>query len=130
MAEWLVIRCKQGENEGVDSLSLWVHEARMSHDLSRDQVLARLRSSREELTRAGVVRLAVFGSVARGEITAQSDVDLMGDFDPSKRLNLFDMVGLELRLAEIVGARVELFDRKMLKLPIQLRAEREAVLAF
>lgn len=76
------------------------------------------------------MRLAIFGSVARGENTAQSDIDLMGDFDPTKRLNLFDMVGLELRLTEIVGSRVELFDRKMLKLPVKLRAEREAVLAF
>jgi hypothetical protein len=99
-------------------------------NLNKDQVLTRLRSRREELTRAGIVRLAIFGSVARGENTAQSDIDLMGDFDPSKRLNLFDMVGLESRLTEIVGGRVELFDRKALKLPVKLRAEREAVRAF
>jgi predicted nucleotidyltransferase len=27
------------------------------------------------------MRLSLFGSVARGEATAQSDIDLMGDFD-------------------------------------------------
>jgi predicted nucleotidyltransferase len=98
--------------------------------MTLEQVVARLREHRQELERAGIVRLAIFGSVARGEYTPQSDVDLMGDFDHAKRLNLFDMVGLELRLTEIVGTRVELSDRKMLKPPVKLVAEREAVLAF
>jgi uncharacterized protein len=98
--------------------------------MNRDHVLAQLRQHRQELERAGVVRLAVFGSVARGDNTAESDVDLMGDFDRTKGLNLFDMVGLESLLTEIVGSRVELFDRKMLKQPVKLRAEREAVVAF
>jgi predicted nucleotidyltransferase len=98
--------------------------------MNREQVLARLRAHQQELERAGILRLAVFGSVARDENTAHSDVDLMGDFDSVKRLNLFDMVGLELRLSEILGTRVELTDRHMLKQPVKLRAEREAVLAF
>ena len=82
------------------------------------------------MERAGIVRLAIFDSVARGENSPKSDVDLMGDFDHAKRLNLFDMVGLGLRLTEIVGIRVELSDRKMLKPPVKLVAEREVVLAF
>jgi hypothetical protein len=40
------------------------------------------------------------------------------------------MAGLKLRLREIVGTRVELSDRKMLKPPVKLVAEREADLAF
>jgi predicted nucleotidyltransferase len=98
--------------------------------MNREQVLACLRAHQQELEDAGIVRLAIFGSVGRGESTAQSDVDLMGDFDHAKRLNLFDVVGLESRLTEILGTRVDLSDRKMLKPPVKLRAEREAVLAF
>jgi predicted nucleotidyltransferase len=98
--------------------------------MSREQLLAPLREHRQELERAGIVRLVIFGSVARGENMPQSEVDLMGDFDYAKRLNLFDMVGLELRLTEIAGSRVELSDRKMLKPPVKLVAERESVLAF
>jgi len=99
-------------------------------EMNTEQVLNRLREHQQELRQAGIVRLAVFGSVARGENNPQSDVDLMGDFDRNKRLSLIDMAGLELRLTEIVGMRVELADRKMLKEPVKLRAEREAVLAF
>lgn len=98
--------------------------------MDREEVLTRLRAHQQELEQAGIVHLAIFGSVARDESTADSDVDLMGDFDRAKRLNIFDMVGLESRLSEIVGTRVELSDRKMLKQPVKLRAEREAVLAF
>ena len=94
------------------------------------QVLAKLREHEPELKSAGIVRLAVFGSVARREASAHSDVDLLGDFDRAKGLTLFDMAGLEVLLGDILGTRVELADRQMLKEPVRLRAESEAVLAF
>jgi predicted nucleotidyltransferase len=93
-------------------------------------VIAKLREHEAELRAAGIVRLSLFGSVARGEATVQSDVDLMGDFDRSRGLTLFHMAGLEVRLGEILDARVDLSDRRMLKEPVRLRAEREAALAF
>jgi predicted nucleotidyltransferase len=86
-----------------------------SREQVRERVVDRLRAHQQELNQAGIVRLAIFGSVARGENNPQSDVDLMGDFDRNKRLSLIDMAGLESRLTEIVGIRVDLADRKMLK---------------
>lgn len=51
----------------------------------RDQVLALLRANRSRLAdRYGVRELAVFGSVARGEATETSDVDLIVEFDPDR----------------------------------------------
>jgi predicted nucleotidyltransferase len=40
---------------------------------------------RARLRTAGVRRLGVFGSVARGEATAMSDVDVLVGFDPHAR---------------------------------------------
>ncbi len=97
---------------------------------TKEQVIQQLRAHEPELKRAGILRLALFGSVARGDSNPKSDVDLMGDFDRAKRLSLFDLAGLEIRLAEIVGVPVDLADRKMLKEPVRVQAEREAVLAF
>jgi predicted nucleotidyltransferase len=102
----------------------------LNTEARKQQILDRLRAHQQELNRAGIVRLAVFGSVARGESSPESDVDLMGDFDRAKRLTLLDMAGLESRLTEIVGIRVDLADRKMLKDQVKLQAEREALLAF
>jgi predicted nucleotidyltransferase len=98
--------------------------------IDKSTVVAKLREHEPELKAAGIVRLSLFGSVARGEATALSDVDLMGDFDRARGLTLFDMAGLEVRLGEILEARVDLSDRRMLKEPVRLRAEREAVVAF
>ena len=98
--------------------------------MQREQVIARLKPYQPELNRAGVVSLAVFGSVARGDAGPSSDVDLMAEFDEARRLSLFELVGLENRLTEIVGARVDLADRRNLKELVKANAEREAVLVF
>jgi predicted nucleotidyltransferase len=93
-------------------------------------VLAKLREHEPELKAAGIVSLSLFGSVARGDESPQSDVDLMAEFDGGKRLSIVDMVGLENRLADILGVSVDLAPTKALKGRIRDRAAREAVLAF
>jgi len=98
--------------------------------MNRAEIIAKLRKHEPELRASGILRLSMFGSVARDEASQQSDIDLMGDFDRTKRLTLFDMAGLEVRLADILGTSVDLCDRRMLKEPVRIRAEREAVLAF
>ena len=44
--------------------------------MDRDQILARLRDHAPDLRRHGVVRAALFGSVARGEARPDSDIDI------------------------------------------------------
>ena len=56
--------------------------------------------------RSAILHLRLFGSVARGDSSAQSDVDIMADFDRSKRLTLFDMARLEDRLSDLLGEKV------------------------
>lgn len=53
-----------------------------------------------------VEMLGVFGSVARGEATEQSDVDLLVKF--SKRKGLLAVVRLERILSETLGKKVDL----------------------
>jgi predicted nucleotidyltransferase len=61
--------------------------------MRRDEVLTVLRKHREGLRADhGIVSLALFGSVARDEANANSDVDLLVEFDNSRRISLFDIV--------------------------------------
>jgi uncharacterized protein len=57
-----------------------------------------------------VKTLRVFGSVARGEINPESDVDLLVTF--SKPTSLLKMVGLERELSATIGRKVDLLTTK------------------
>jgi uncharacterized protein len=89
-----------------------------------------VRAFEPELKTAGITRLSLFGSVARGDASPESDVDLMAEFDPDRQFSLLDMVRLENRLADILGARVDLTPTRAMRDRIRERATREAVLAF
>lgn len=60
---------------------------------------------REVLARHDVRRTSVFGSVARGEATAESDLDLLVEFPEGK--SLFDLVRLERELEQTLGIDVD-----------------------
>jgi len=98
--------------------------------MDKSTVIAKLREHEPELKAAGIMRLSLFGSVARGDGSAESDVDLMAEFDPARELSLLDLVGLENRIADILGVRVDLTSAKALKERVRERVAREAVLAF
>lgn len=83
------------------------------HTLNAEEVIAILRSHERELRASGIARLSLFGSVARGE--RGNGVDLMAEFDATRQLSLFDMAGLENRLADILGVRVDLAPARALK---------------
>jgi len=98
--------------------------------MDRERILATLRKHAPELRSAGLVHLRLFGSVARGEATAHSDVDLLADFDRSRRITLVTVGGLESRLADLLGTKVDLSSPDWMREPVRNRALSEAVLAF
>ena len=57
------------------------------------------------MRRRGVVRAGVFGSVARGEASAVSDVDFLVELERGR--TLLDLAGLRLDLEEVLGCDVD-----------------------
>jgi predicted nucleotidyltransferase len=55
--------------------------------------------------------LAVFGSALRDDFRADSDVDFLASFADDARWSLWDVIGAEQELAEIVGRPVDLVER-------------------
>jgi predicted nucleotidyltransferase len=50
--------------------------------LTKDYILKKLGDHKLELSRFGVSKLGLFGSYIRNEETADSDIDLLIDFEP------------------------------------------------
>jgi Predicted nucleotidyltransferases len=58
--------------------------------LDLQYVLETLRSHESDLRRLGVSHAAVFGSVARGEAGAESDIDVLVDLDENRPMGIFE----------------------------------------
>jgi predicted nucleotidyltransferase len=94
--------------------------------MSRQEVLATLKAQQAALhQRFGVVQLTLFGSVARDEATAGSDVDLLVEFD--KPVGLFSFLELQEHLEALLGCTVDLGTRRSLKPGLRARVMAEAV---
>jgi predicted nucleotidyltransferase len=97
---------------------------------SADDVLATLRACEADLRAAGVTRLSLFGSVARGDAEPGSDVDLAVEFDPAARVSLLGLVGLRQRIEDILGYKVDLVAEPVDSARLRANIERDRKLAF
>jgi predicted nucleotidyltransferase len=94
--------------------------------MNRDAILRTLSAHREDLVRRfGVRSLAVFGSVARGEARADSDVDVLVAFAASPGFDGY--MALKWHLEELLGHRVDLVMEGALRPEARPIVEAEAV---
>lgn len=87
-----------------------------------------LQEKRQDILRIaaqhGAYNVRVFGSVARGEASPDSDVDLLVDMEPDK--SLFDVGGLLMDLQALLGREVDVVTEKGLHWYIRDRVIQEA----
>ena len=102
--------------------------------MDKDMVIAKLREYRDELVADGILSLSLFGSVARGEATEQSDVDVVVRLDHSKVGKGFsffsDLDLLRQKLEAITGRPVDIVCEPVEKERLARRIERDRQLAF
>ncbi len=55
-----------------------------------------------------IARLSLFGSVLRDDFSDRSDVDMLGDLDPAAHVGLFEFIGMQLELQDMIGRPVDL----------------------
>ncbi len=92
---------------------------------TREDVLARLEQAAPELRAQGVKDLWLFGSAARAELKAGSDIDILVDF--AVPVTLFEFARLRRRLEDLLGRPVDLVTRDALKPQLREQILREAV---
>ena len=98
--------------------------------MTRDDILARLQAYEPELRRLGVRSLALFGSVARGDDTPESDVDILVSIEPEAELSLLGIARIHRRLGELLGREVDLVEREALRPPFAEEVARDEMHAF
>ena len=97
---------------------------------SLESVIGTLRAQEPALRAMGVSLAAVFGSMARGEATGQSDIDVLVELDPARRLSLFDFIGIKHYLDDAIGSPVDLVSRSGVSPSILPAIERDMVRVF
>ena len=95
---------------------------------SRQIVIQTLVNHQEQLKRFAVSTLLLFGSVARDEAHAESDVDLLVEFE--KPVGLFTFIELKEYLEEILNCSVDLGTPQSLRPHLREVVLKEAVRAF
>ena len=88
-----------------------------------------LRQHADEILRLaakhGVQNVRVFGSLARGEARADSDVDLLVDLEAGR--SLLDLGGLQMDLQALLQCPVDVVTERGLRERLRARVLREAV---
>jgi predicted nucleotidyltransferase len=74
--------------------------------MRRADALEIIEAHQDELRVLGVRSLSIFGSVARDEARADSDIDLLAEF--TQPIGYFHLFRVQRRLEEILGVRVDL----------------------
>ena len=92
-----------------------------------DQALQAIRRRRDLARSLGFDLVGVVGSVARGEASASSDIDVA--YTVIGRASLLDLAGLHLELGDELGRKVDLVDISRVRPRMARELERDLVRA-
>lgn len=102
--------------------------------MKQDEIIAKLRAHELELRAAGVARLALFGSAARGEERTDSDIDVVIRLTEEAGHGGFAYFGrvdaLSRQLQAILGRPVDVIAEPVRKEGLRRRIEEDQIVAF
>ena len=93
----------------------------------KEDVLKIIKDMKGDLKRFQVLSLSLFGSVARGEESASSDIDILVEF--SEPVGIFTFIRLNNFLEEILSCKVDLVTHDALKDRFREKILKEAIRA-
>ena len=98
--------------------------------LDLQHVLETLRTHESDLRRLGVAHAAVFGSVARGEAGADSDIDVLVELDETRPMGIFEYARMKLYVNELLEGPSDVVNRRTIKPLLRANILRDTVHAF
>ncbi len=93
--------------------------------MRRDDALGILRAHQTDFKHFEIKSLSLFGSVARDQAGADSDLDVLVEFEGRATFDRY--MGLKLFLEDLIGCRVDLVTRKALRPRLRSSVDRDAV---
>jgi uncharacterized protein len=98
--------------------------------MNREIPLARLKPWERRLREQGVSALYLFGSTARDQADDASDIDLVFEYNPGSRFDLFNQAGVYLDIKDDLWREVDLASRRATGSSFRARVESELVQIF
>lgn len=98
--------------------------------MDRTQAVSLIKRAEAQIKALGASSIYLFGSTARNEARASSDVDVFIDRDPLKPFGMMELTGLEFLLEDLLGTPVDVGTRASLHPAIRPIVEREAIRVF
>jgi len=75
-----------------------------------NEIIKLLKENKKKLKKFGVKRIGVFGSVVRGELKEDSDIDIVVEFERN-RGDMYDFIGLIEFLEKLLNRRVDVLTK-------------------
>ncbi len=97
--------------------------------MERTEAIAKLKAHETELKQLGVEHLYLFGSTARGDAHADSDVDLFFDH-PEGSLGLYELMDVKEAAARILGCKTDIMTRRSIHRTLRERIQASAQQVF
>lgn len=98
--------------------------------MKRREAIEKLKAQADAIRALGATSLYLFGSVARDEAAASSDLDLFIDYDPERKFSLLDLAGLKIYLEDELATDVDVTTRNGLHPRLKDKIENSAIRIF
>ena len=93
-------------------------------------VIDRLRQNQSRLEVLGLARVSLFGSTARGQAMAGSDVDLAVTLDEAAGIDLFRFAAISEQVRNLLGVAVDLVVEPARNARIQAQIDRDRLRVY
>src|ERR1700693_3852911 len=98
--------------------------------MTREEIIAKIRSAAPALKAGGVTKLAIFGSRARGDARPDSDLDVLVDTTSRGESPPFDLFKVLHLIEDATGLRAQISMRDLLKPRIAERIPDDLIEVF
>ena len=98
--------------------------------MQRQSVIKRINARKSDLNSLGLTGVSLFGSVARGESSDSSDIDLAVTLDADNRVDLFRFAVVSERLTRLLGGRVDVVVEPTRNRRLQAEIDRDRIRVF